>query len=469
MSKIKAVYLMPHPPIIIPEVGKGEEIKAYKTIKALSKASKEIAEIKPKTIVFISPHGNLFGDAISILGEERLKGDLGRFNKQEVKAEKNNNIDLVNEIDGSAWEKGIQTIVINKELEKDYQITNELDHGVIVPMYFIDQYYSDYNIVHINYGLLPRDELYKFGMIISEVIEGIEDEVVVVASGDLSHCVTKDAPATYSPEGIIFDEKIIELLENDRILDVYKIDQDLINKAEECGLRSIDILLGVIDGRDRKIHTLSYEHPFGVGYAVVKAALYESNHEKLLYTQIKEEMKNKIDEIRNNESEIVSFARQVVEQYVKTGKRTVEKINEDNQFDKIKAGIFVSIKKDGKLRGCIGTIEPTQNSITEEVINNAISASTKDPRFSPVGSEELNQLVYSVDILKEAELISDVEKLDPQKYGVIVEKDHRRGLLLPMLEGIDTIEEQIEVALKKANIDKSEDYLIYRFEVRRYT
>ena len=132
------------------------------------------------------------------------------------------------------------------------------------------------------------------------------------------------------------------------------------------------------------------------------------------------------------------------------------------------AGIFVSIKKDGQLRGCIGTIQAVRNCIAEEIVENAVSAAVRDPRFSPVEPEELEYLVISVDVLGEPEKISSPEELDTERYGVIVTRGHKRGLLLPNLEGIDTVEEQIAIAKQKAGIRENEEVGLERFEVIRH-
>jgi AmmeMemoRadiSam system protein A len=133
-----------------------------------------------------------------------------------------------------------------------------------------------------------------------------------------------------------------------------------------------------------------------------------------------------------------------------------------------RAGVFVSLHRGGELRGCIGTIEPTQETVAREIIANAISASTRDPRFPPVREDELVDLEISVDVLTPAVPISSMKELDPKRYGVIVELGYRRGLLLPDLEGVDTAEYQVEIALRKAGIRPQESYKLSRFEVLRY-
>jgi AmmeMemoRadiSam system protein A len=133
-----------------------------------------------------------------------------------------------------------------------------------------------------------------------------------------------------------------------------------------------------------------------------------------------------------------------------------------------KAGVFVSIKKRGELRGCIGTYSPTTDNVAAEVIQNAVSAATQDPRFPPVDSSEFDELEYSVDVLSPPEKVTGRKSLDPKRYGIIVKKGIRRGLLLPDLEGVDTVDDQIRIASLKAGISPEADIELFRFEVKRY-
>jgi hypothetical protein len=163
---------------------------------------------------------------------------------------------------------------------------------------------------------------------------------------------------------------------------------------------------------------------------------------------------------------IVQLARRAVESYVKS--RDVISPGELAPEMRERAGVFVSLKKHGQLRGCIGTFEPTQPSVAEEIIHNAISSATGDPRFSPVGLSELDNIDYSVDILTHPEPVEDKSQLDAKKYGVIVAAGRRRGLLLPDLEGVESVDMQISICRQKAGIMPAEPVKLYRFEVRRY-
>lgn len=165
---------------------------------------------------------------------------------------------------------------------------------------------------------------------------------------------------------------------------------------------------------------------------------------------------------------VISLAKRAVITYLKEG-RIIEPPEDLPPELKKRGGAFVSIHtKDGRLRGCIGTIQPTCKNLAYEIIQNAISSATRDPRFPPVTLDEIENLEFSVDILSPLEEVSDISELDPKKYGVVVERGWRRGVLLPDLEGVDTVEEQLEIALAKAGISPDEDYKIYRFRVDRY-
>jgi len=164
---------------------------------------------------------------------------------------------------------------------------------------------------------------------------------------------------------------------------------------------------------------------------------------------------------------LVELAKSTIDNHVLHG-RVIDPPQELTPEMKERAGVFVSIKKHGQLRGCIGTFEPTQPNVAEEIIHNAISAATRDPRFPPVSPDELRELSISVDLLTAPERVEGLEDLDPKTFGVIVERGWQRGLLLPDLEGIDTAEQQVEIACRKASIDPGEPVTLYRFQVKRY-
>jgi AmmeMemoRadiSam system protein A len=163
---------------------------------------------------------------------------------------------------------------------------------------------------------------------------------------------------------------------------------------------------------------------------------------------------------------IAKLARDTVESYISNG--STAKPEELISEMKEQAGVFVSIHKHGQLRGCIGTFEAVEDNVAEEIMANAISSATRDPRFPQVQASELAELEYNVDILNKPEPVDGVDQLDPERYGVIVESGLKRGLLLPDLDGVDTVEKQIEICRMKAGIPFTAPITLYRFEVRRY-
>jgi hypothetical protein len=167
------------------------------------------------------------------------------------------------------------------------------------------------------------------------------------------------------------------------------------------------------------------------------------------------------------EHPLVQLARRTIGTYVKEGK-TIEPPEELSPEMKVRAGVFVSLHRQGKLRGCIGTFQPTAENVAQEIIRNAIESCSRDPRFPPVGPEELADLEISVDVLTDPVPVKSVKELDARKYGVIVKSGPRRGLLLPDLPGVNTPEEQISICRQKAWIAEDEAVELYRFEVRRF-
>jgi AmmeMemoRadiSam system protein A len=246
--------------------------------------------------------------------------------------------------------------------------------------------------------------------------------------------------------GEVFDGKLTEAIAGYDVAAILDLDEGLVDRAGESGLRSIVILLGALDGLEVTTNVLSYEGPFGVGYLVASLDVGEGGGEEM--------------------HPLTRLARDTVEGFVNDG--NLPQPNELTPEMQEKAGVFVSIKKHGQLRGCIGTFEPKEPNVAEEIINNAVSSAMRDPRFLPVTPEELPDLSYSVDVLTTPEPVEGEEELDPVKYGVIVESGKRRGLLLPDLEGVDTVEKQIDICRQKAGILPDEPVKLYRFEVKRY-
>lgn len=465
MESIAGYYLMPHPPIIIPDIGKGEEKKIEATSLACNEIGREIADIKPDTIVIITPHATMFADAIAISDEETISGDLSQFRctniKMDVQIDKEFNIKL-----GTACHlEGIPSVLVNSELLNRYNVSYELDHGTIVPLYFINKYYKDYKLVHITYSMIGDINLYKFGIEIEKVSKELNRKTVVIASGDLSHKLKEEGTYSYSPYGEKFDRELLGNLEKGDVIEAFNMNKTMIDEAGQCGLNSVYILLGSMEGKEIKGELLSYEGTFGVGYGVMKLKRKATDKSYLneLIKQKEESFKKKLS--ANNH--YVRLARENLSHYFSHGNSIKDLSSLPQELLNERHGVFVSLKKFGHLRGCIGTIAPTTGSVGEEIIRNSVEAAMHDPRFPEVSEDELNDIDISVDVLMDAEPCRK-EDLDPKKYGVIVSSGMKRGLLLPDLEGVNTAEEQLQIACDKGDIDFDDDYKIERFEVIRY-
>lgn len=453
--------IVPHPPLIVPEVGHGEEKKIKSTIDAYQHVARRIAEIKPDTIVLCTPHSVMYADYIHISPGKHAEGDLGRFRAPQVSVEKEYDTELVAELGDLAFEADIKAGTLG---EKDPQ----LDHGSLVPLYYIEQEFKDYKLVRVAISGQPLIAHYRLGQLVTRAAKRLGRRFVFVASGDLSHKLTQDGPYGFAPEGPAFDQQVTDAMKTGDFMAFLRFGEAFCESAGECGLRSFIMMAGALDGRAVTPDFNSYEGPFGVGYAVCGYEVGDRDQSRRFAEKYEAERTQQLAEAKSGEDTYVRLARLSLETYVTTGKRAAMPDDLPEDMTGQRAGVFVSLKKDWRLRGCIGTITPTMDSIAAEILNNAVSAGTGDPRFDPVEEDELGELVYSVDVLGDAEPISSIDELDVKRYGVIVTKGHRRGLLLPNLEGVDTPKQQVDIALQKAGIRRDEAYTMERFEVVRH-
>lgn len=461
MSVVCAVAV-PHPPIIRPEIGRGEEKSIQKTIDAYRSAMLFLAGKRPDTVVVISPHSIAYADYFHISPGKGAKGDLSRFHAGSVRAEARYDEPFVQELTALAEKNGIPA---GTDGERDAA----LDHGSVIPLSFLTERYADgFLLVRIGLSGLSPLVHYRLGMCIREVAEKLGRRTAILASGDLSHKLTKDGPYGFAPEGPEFDKKVAAALGKADFLSLLQLPPELADKAAECGLRAFLILAGALDKTAVKASLLSYEGPFGVGYAVAAFDPKGADEARDFGEQYERSMRTEAEARHQSEDAYVHLARLGVETYVKTRRKAALPKDVPDELLTTRAGAFVTLHEHGRLRGCIGTIEATQDSVAEEILQNAMSASSYDPRFAPVSADELAELVYSVDVLGQAEPVESAAALDPKRYGVIVESGNKRGLLLPDLDGIGTADEQIAIARQKAGIGKSEQVRLSRFEVVRH-
>ena len=456
-----AAFMVPHPPMIIPEIGRGSEEQVRGTITAYHQVAGEIAGLEPDTIIISSPHAVMYADYFHISPGRKAKGSFAAFRAPEVSFDEEYDEDLVDRISILAMERGFPAGTLG---ERD----RKLDHGTMVPLWFIRQKYSGGKLVRIGLSGLPLSAHYELGQIIAEAVRDTGRRVVFVASGDLSHKLQPYGPYGFAPEGPMYDERIMDVCGRAAFGELLNFDEVFCEKAAECGHRSFVIMAGLFDGISVRAARLSHQDVTGVGYGICTFYPGEKNEGRhFLNEYLKTKEQETIDRLGKADA-YVRLARQSVETYVTTGRTMKMPKDLPPELTRDRAGTFVSIHKLGKLRGCIGTISPVTSCIAKEIIQNAISAATKDPRFDPIREDELKYLEINVDVLGEPEPVSSPEELDVRKYGVIVSCGMRRGLLLPDLEGVDTVEQQIEIAMQKGGIRKTDPYTLQRFEVIRH-
>jgi len=438
---------MPHPPVLVSAVGSGRELDAVKTLRACERAARKIASLKPDTIVVISPHAPLFSDYLYVYDKDVLSGSFARFGAASVSFSFTRDIALSDRFVDLLSAGGIAGGYLLGGDSSRFDLNDEIDHGVLVPLYFVREAYKDFSLMALSCSAYDCETVFRSGQLLAKAAEAEGKRIVIIASGDMSHKVSLESPYGMVRSGAVFDRFVAAAMSEscpERILD---IDPVLRSEAAECGYNSLVLLSGALDPEAVGCHGVSglrsslysYEAPFGIGYCVAEI---------------------------QRESDPVRIARAVIEAFVRTG-RTPDP-DSLPEFGSSRRGCFVSLHLKGSLRGCIGTIGPTAPDIKTEIIRNAVASCSQDPRFDPVSVEELAQLEISVDILEEPESVDSRDSLDPAEYGVIVTSGYRRGLLLPGLDGVDTVDEQLSIACRKGGIDSGEAFSIERFLVTRY-
>ncbi|MBM4433038.1 MAG: MEMO1 family protein [Chloroflexi bacterium] len=378
-----------------------------------------ISKIRFKdTFIIMGPNHTGRGKPLSIMTEGKWETPLGEV-----------------EIDA---ELAKQILSLSSYLKEDH-LAHQYEHSIEVQLPFLQYFKKDIKLVPIVMGFATGDVYKEVGRGIARAIRDLNREAVIIASSDMTHYEPQESAERKDKQAI---KAILDLNENELMKRINELDISMCGYAPTVSLISAAKELGATAAELVKYQTsgdTTGDYSSVVGYAGI---------------------------ILRRMSPLVQLAKKAVETYVNEGK--VVKPGELTPEMKERAGTFVSIHKRGGLRGCIGTFEPTRKNVAEEVISNAISSATRDPRFPAVSPNELEDLDYSVDVLTKPREVGSKEELDPKKYGVIVECGWRKGLLLPDLEGVDSVEQQIDICRQKAGIAPGEPVKLYCFEVRRY-
>ena len=382
-------------------------------------AGATISRIKFKdTFIIMGPNHTGKGKPLSIMTEGVWQTPLGEV-----------------EIDS---ELAKQILATSSHLEED-QVAHQYEHSIEVQLPFLQYFKPDIRLVPIILSYYSAAAYKEIGKGIAQAIKDLNRKAVIIASSDMTHYEPQQIAQRKDTQAI---EAILDLNEDELLKRVEELQISMCGYAPAVTLISAAKQLGATRAELVRYQTsgdTTGDYSAVVGYAGI---------------------------IITGMSPLVKLARKTVETFVNEGK--VAEPGKLTAEMRKRAGVFVSIHKSGMLRGCIGTFEPTQDNVAREVMANAISSATRDPRFPPVAPGELNDLDYSVDVLTKPEPIDSQDQLDPKKYGVIVECGMRRGLLLPDLEGVDTVDYQIDICRQKAGLAPDEPVKLYRFEVKRY-
>ncbi len=426
--------LVPHPPIIIPDVGRGREKEAEKTLEGFRLLNRTLKGREPEVLLVLSPHAPA-GRGFCLSKCPRYRGDLGNFGASGV------SLDL----DGAEEALWINEILApSLPITLSHLETMNLDHGALVPLLMLQALFSSApRIILANPTGLSMEEAVLAGSLLRENLP--EGRWALVASGDLSHRLDSMGPYGFHPDGAVFDRTVQGCLEKSLPDPLISLPVEVVENAGQCGLQSVLLFLGLA-GRDPvKLH--SYEAPFGVGYATaswrnIPAPVALARENIISFLSFGHEMETPEAKIRFGHWPLWDSP----------------------------AACFVSLKtRDDKLRGCMGTLKPVTDCLGHEILRNSLLAACQDPRFPPLAREELDSFSLSVDVLGPLEKVTSTASLDPRKWGVVVMCGARRGVLLPDLAGIDTVTQQLDIARNKAGLSSDCPFEMYRFGVTRYS
>ena len=252
---------IPHSPLLVPSVGRDALEKMPKTVAAMSRLEEELYHAMPETIIVISSHSIQFAEAFSMNLHDEYIGSLAEFGASDAPASYRPDLALIDDLQRSLRRSGIR-LSLNS--------THGLDHGTSVPLSLLASKLPDVRVVPVSYSGLGPKEHFAFGKAIKDVVMRSGKRIAVIASGDLSHCLTSDAPAGYRAEGAVFDELMRQSVETVSAAKLLSASPELVEASSECAYRPLIVLFGLLENMHVRPELLSYEAPFGVGLMVAQ-------------------------------------------------------------------------------------------------------------------------------------------------------------------------------------------------------
>jgi AmmeMemoRadiSam system protein A len=433
MSGFVAGALVAHPPILLTEVGGAQSERVRATADAMRELDGILSAVDAALAVVVSPHSPSSMTSLPVRRASHAAGDLARFRAPQIRVEAEVDVRLAAALVVDGQRAGFSLTWAEE---------TELDHGVVVPLHSLARTMANKRCIFLGVSGWPLYRFVEFGAWLQGRLR--DRSAILIASGDLSHRLTADAPYGFRPQGPVFDRLVIDALRARSWEQIEALDPDLVEEAGECGLRPLAILLGAGRAANMNSRVLSYEGPFGVGYPVV--AFTASAAPKVLL-------------------DVQTLGRQAIDTYLRT-RRLIEPPEPIPVELQAPSAVFVTLRKDGELRGCVGSLRPTEATAAHELIRYAVASAVRDPRFDPVRLDEVSALMIKVQLLDPPEPVTDIGGLDPHTYGIIVRRGDRQALLLPGIDGIDTPEQQVLAACQKAGIDRHAPLQLERFRAR---
>lgn len=456
VGRVIFAALLPHAPILIPQIG-GEDLKATRaSVAAMKTVAVRLNSMQPGAVVIISPHSPRRFGAFGLWSGKRLYGDLRHFGAGDIALDILNGLDLASELKVQARSRGIATWAIPSQ---------PLDHGVLVPLWYLAEagWHGPTIVISVNYpGQEGLGRLGRLGQALADAISRRSKPVAVIASGDMSHRLTPDAPAGYEPRARDFDSQLIECLRKGAYHDLEHLDLTLRGLAAEDALDSTIIAAASVNWQSTGHAVLSYEGSFGVGYGVAVLFDSEAGSARPLEMECQERCRAVWADTLPN------VARESLKATLFETSEATPPIPDD--FLAMRRGVFVSIRRpNGQLRGCIGTFLPECENVVEETRHLTYLASFCDGRFPPVTRDEFHDLRFEVSLVEPPEEVTSEAQLDPINYGIVMRTaDGREGCLLPNLAEIHTGQQQLDFARRKGRIHPWEPTRLQRFLAPRF-
>jgi AmmeMemoRadiSam system protein B len=432
--------LTPHAPVLIPDIGRHDLLKLNQTVSAMKELARQVLLQEPDVVVIVTPHGKSGGEAFGVYGREWLLGDFAHYRAPQVTLDAPGDPVVASAIRDLAEAADLAIV----QTDRDQPVP--LDYGVSVPLYYLQKAGYQGAVVPVTVSHGSREDHRAFGRAIAQAVSALGKSTVLLASGDLSHRLTANAPAGFAPEGARFDELLVKLLGSGNWDEIFKMDDQLWQNAGECGYRALLVLLGALERSMPRAQMLAYEGPFGVGYATATIEVDAPERQDDAYNP-------------------AGFARQVVDTFLQTDR--LPPVPPD--FPKKPVGCFVCLKRDGEVAVCVGSVAPVEDTLAQEIARHALMAIRHYAEHHAANIDDvIHHLEFSVDLLEKPQRIKDLTDHDPSVYGLVVEGRGRQGVVLPDRAPVTTAEEQLALALDKAGLKADEAYTMSRFRVERH-